>query len=59
MPPQAIFAATCHVTPLGTAPNRRNTVLGRPLHRLGGCAGGDATLWLPERCRDGESQVRA
>jgi hypothetical protein len=28
MPPQAIFVATCHVTPLGTAPDRRNTVLG-------------------------------
>jgi hypothetical protein len=28
MPPQAIFAATCHVTPLATAPDRRNTVLG-------------------------------
>src|SRR5215212_10987292 len=23
MPPQAIFAATCHVTPLATAPDRR------------------------------------
>jgi hypothetical protein len=28
MPPQAIFATTCHVTPPGTAPDRRNTVLG-------------------------------
>ena len=28
MPPQAIFAATCHVTPLATAPDLRNTVLG-------------------------------
>jgi len=28
MPPQAVFAATCHVTPLATAPDRRNTVRG-------------------------------
>jgi hypothetical protein len=28
MPPQAILAATCHVTPLATAPDPRNTVLG-------------------------------
>ncbi len=28
MPPQAIIAATCNVTPLATAPNRRNTGLG-------------------------------
>ena len=31
MPPQAIFAATCHVTPLATVPDRRKTVLGRPV----------------------------
>ena len=28
MLPQAIFAATCHATPLATVPDRRNTVLG-------------------------------
>ena len=46
MPPQAIFAATCHVTPLGTAPDRRNTVLG-PGPKVGSSAPDPKSLAKP------------
>jgi hypothetical protein len=46
MAPQAIFAATCHVTPLGTVPDRRNTVLG-PGPKVGSSAPDPKSLAKP------------